>query len=80
MRLYLKGMRIDRKLSQANLAKKIGVSQPYYCEMEKGSRQQDMAYSMMEKLAEAFDVPVRVIIDAESEYATSLSASNQSTA
>ena len=68
MRNWLVTMRTNSKLSQVELAKKIEVSQPYYCEIESGKRQPDMAYSMMEKLAKALDVPVQEIIDAESDY------------
>ena len=48
------------------------ISPPYYCEIERGTRQPDMAYSMMEKIANALDLPVQKIIDAESEYKASI--------
>lgn len=68
VRNYLKQLRNDRKLTQANIAQKMGCYQSYYSEIESGIRQPDMTYSMMEKLAVAFEVPVQTIIEAETAY------------
>lgn len=68
MRMYLKDMRNKLGMSQIDISQKSKISQPYYCDVEKGSRQQDMTYSMMEKLAAAFGVPLQTIIDAEAAY------------
>ena len=68
MRNYLKVMRDERNLKQSDMAMKLKVSQPYYCDMESGYRQHNMAYSMMERLAAAFDVPVQTIIEAEKNH------------
>ena len=68
MRSYLIAMRMSVGLTQDDFAKRIGISPGYCCEIERGTRQPDMAYSMMEKIANALDVPVQVIIEAENEY------------
>lgn len=78
MRVYLKEMREKKTLSQVSAAELVGVSQPYYCEMESGSRQKDMSYSMMVKLANAFNVHIQVIIDAESDYVKALTQKQSS--
>ena len=58
MRKWLKAIRKSSNLSQIQIAKRMNVQQGYYGELENGKRQPDMAYSMMERLAAAFDVPV----------------------
>ena len=68
MREWLKAMRNERNISQKKMSELLKVAQPYYCEIEKGSKQPDMAYSMMEKLAAAFNVSVQTVIDAETAY------------
>ena len=68
MRKYLIDIREKLDITQAIAAQRMEVSQPHYCEIEKGTRQRDMSYSMMEKLAAAFGVPVETIIEAEKEY------------
>jgi len=68
MRKWLKAMRRKKGLNQAKMASRLAVSQPYYCEIESGNRQPDMAYSMMERLASALGVPVQDIIAAETAY------------
>lgn len=70
-RQYLKEYRSIRGISQNCAAKTINVSESYYNMIENGERQQDMSYSIMEKLATAFEVPVQKIIDAETAYRTS---------
>ena len=68
MREYLKTMRKNRNVSQKTVADAIGCYQSYYSEIENGVKQQDMAFSMMRRLAAAFQVPVQAIIDAEAAY------------
>jgi len=68
MRDYLHNLRKEKQLSQKTVAAQMGISSNYYMYIENGSRQTDMAYSIMEKLASAFEVPVQCIIDAEREY------------
>jgi len=68
MRDWLKTKRTQIGLSQKDMARRLSIAQPYYCEIESGKRQPDMAYSMMEKLATALGVPVQTIIDAEVTY------------
>ena len=68
MRNYLIAMRTSVGLTQDEFAKRIGISPGYCCEIERGTRQPDMAYSMMKKIANALDVPVQEIIDADKEH------------
>ena len=71
MRVWLKAMRLERGLCQAEMAARLSISAPYYCDIENGNKQKDMAYSMMEKLASALGVPVQEIIESENAYRAS---------
>jgi len=68
MRKYLKQLRDNKGMSQHSVADSLGCYQSYYSAIENGNRQRDMSYSMMEKLAAVFDVPIQTIIDAEAKY------------
>ncbi len=78
MRTYLKNFREQNKLSQQNVALKIGLSQQYYNYIEKGVRQKDMSLSVMERLAKVFNLSLETIIDAEKDYQKSLEELNRS--
>lgn len=65
MRGWLKELRVEKNLSQQNVAEQLGIRQQYYCMIENGERQKDMSVAMAEKLAEALDVPLTVILDNE---------------
>ena len=54
-----------RKDTQQFVAKKLGISQQYYCYIENGERQTDLALSTVRKLSAIFDVSVEEIIDCE---------------
>ena len=80
MREWLKAMRLERNLCQADMAERLSISSPYYCDIENGNRQPDMAYSMMEKLASALGVPVHEVIEAENAYRASRLANGKKVA
>ena len=61
-------MRVQKGLSQTEIAKLVGFTPHYYSYIENGKRQPDMAFSMMKKLATALGFPIQKIIDAESAY------------
>lgn len=67
MRTWMVEMRNSSRQSQYKLAGVLGISQSYYAAIEAGKRQTDMSYSMMERLAKAFKLPVQAVIEAESE-------------
>ncbi|MBC3515389.1 helix-turn-helix transcriptional regulator [Neobittarella massiliensis] len=56
MRNYLKEMREDRGLLQCEVARRVGISQNYYCMIERGSRQKRMQVDMAYRLAKALRV------------------------
>lgn len=67
MRNYLKSLREAGNKSQQNVADKIGITRQYYSSIENGDRQTDMSLSIMQKLAEAFNVPLEYIVEQESK-------------
>lgn len=68
MRKYLTLMRKKQKLTQYDVAERIGIWQSNYSQIENGTRQINMDLSMMKKLATAFGVPLEEIVKAESKY------------
>jgi len=68
MRTYLFNLRHERRLTQAELARLTGLGQSYYHAIEHGERQQNMKLSTIEKLADALNLPVQTIINAETDY------------
>ena len=58
VRTKLIAMRKAANLSQGQIAMRLNISQPYYCDIEKGNRQKDMTYSMMEKLSDVLGVSI----------------------
>lgn len=67
MREYLKRLREKSNLSQLKTAQKLDISESYYSLIESGDRQTDMSLSIMQKLAEAFNVPLEYIVEQESK-------------
>lgn len=65
MRQYLKDLRLKKGLSQTVVSEKIGITQSYYNMIESGQRQEDMSLSLIDKLAEVFDVSVLYIVEQE---------------
>lgn len=67
-------LRKASKLSQAELAKKIGVSRPTLIAIEKGER--DITLSELKKISSIFDIPVEIILDDELCVAKKLESQN----
>lgn len=68
MREYLKSLRNKCGKTQGEIAEKLDVSESYYNLIENGERQMDMNLSIMTKLADAFDVSLKLVIDEEMEF------------
>jgi len=54
-------LRKTAKLSQANMAEKLGMSRPTFIEVEKGTR--DITLTELKKLTRIFDIPIDVFLD-----------------
>ena len=62
---YLKELRKDSGLSQAQIAEKLQVTQQYYSLIENGNRQQNISIEIVEKLAEIFKIPISRLVEME---------------
>lgn len=69
MRKYLRKRREELALSQKDVAKKLGISQNYYCDIENLERQQDMKASILIKLSEILKIPASDMLAEERKIA-----------
>lgn len=65
MRTWLINLRGKHNLTQADVAKKLNVTQGYYSLIEKGERQADLNLSIAEKLSKMFNISLKKISDFE---------------
>lgn len=65
MRDYLKELRLEADKTQLDVAKKLDVSESFYCLIEKGERLRDMPVSMARKIAEAFGITLETVLELE---------------
>ncbi|MCF7836899.1 DUF4065 domain-containing protein [Candidatus Gracilibacteria bacterium] len=56
-------LRKTAKLSQADMAEKLGMSRPTFIEVEKGTR--DITLTELKKMARIFDIPIDIFLDEE---------------
>ncbi len=62
MRKWMQEKREERKLTQQNVADKLGISKQYYQMIETGERQKNLNTSIVMSLASCFDMsPVEII-------------------
>lgn len=56
------------KMLQKELAEKCGIEASTLCMIENGQRQLDISLSMLERIAEAFNMPISEIVELEKAY------------
>ena len=74
MRDWLKEKRAEKKLTMKELGAKLGISESYYCAIEKGDRQKKMDMMLVTGIATALNMPVSEVVRLESEHARRTSA------
>jgi transcriptional regulator with XRE-family HTH domain len=62
----IKEIRLSKKLTQVDVAERIGVTQPTYSEYEKMAN--NCAFYTLEKIAKALNVSVPYLVDINNEY------------
>lgn len=62
---FIKKLRHERRLTLRGVEKKVKISGSYICQLEKGDRSPTLA--SMEKIAEAYGVPVSFLVDSSVE-------------
>ena len=65
MRLYLKNIRKEKKLTQTEVASRIGINSAADTMIENGDRQKDMSLSTIVRLSKALGVSRDKIISEE---------------
>lgn len=65
MREYLKELRRKHKMTQQDVAEKLGISTQYYQLLESGKRQKKLDLTVAVKLSAIFGVTVDLIISNE---------------
>lgn len=67
MRSWLKEQREKHGLTQAQVAKKLDITEGYYSYIESGERQKQMDVLLASKLSVIFDLPIQQIVKFEEE-------------
>lgn len=67
MRDWLKKCREENGITQAQMAKKLDISEGYYSYIESGDRQKRMDITLVSKLSTIFDLPIQRIIEFEEQ-------------
>lgn len=65
MRKYLRKLRKDAGLRQADVAKRLNMGYSTYAMIESGERQKDLNLSLAKKIGEIFNISVEKIIEEE---------------
>lgn len=65
MRKYLYELRKSKNLSQKDMARKLDISESYYCQIEKGNRKQTLDLSLAIKISSVFNLDVNRIVELE---------------
>ena len=65
MRVYLKELRDRMELTQSEVAKKLNITESYYCQIENGERKKKLDVELAVKVSEIFGVDVLWVIEQE---------------
>lgn len=65
MREWLRDRRKAKGLTMKQLGKRLGVSESYYCAIEKGERKKELSLGMTAKLAQELETSVDEIVELE---------------
>lgn len=67
MRVWLKKLREERGMSQAETAELLGIAPNSLSMIESGERQKKMSLELARKISILFDIPIDEILENESE-------------
>ena len=77
MRDWLQNLRKNKGLTQKEIGEKLGISESYYCSIEKGVRQKKMDMMVASGLSAVFGIPVSEIVQMEHEYSEAVQTSEE---
>lgn len=60
-REWLRNLRTDKGFSQAEIARKLGISRQYYYYIERGDRMESLDLDIADRLAKIFKISVATI-------------------
>lgn len=67
IRSWLEPVRVSRGMTQAQVAKRLGVTEAYYSMIESGRRQTEMRLPFAVKLSAVLGVPIAKIVEYETK-------------
>lgn len=67
MREWLVELRKQHNITQKEMGDKLGISESYYCSIEKGERQKRMDMMLAAGIATVFGIPISRVVAYESE-------------
>lgn len=70
MRKYLKNAREKLGFTQADVAKRLGISTNYYCDIENGNRQSEMKAPLLIELSTILKIPINDMLAKEEKSKT----------
>lgn len=65
MREWLKKLREENGITQAQMGKKLDISEAYYSYIESGDRQKNLDLTLAVKLSVIFGIPIQQIVEFE---------------
>ena len=65
MRGWLKDVRTEKRMTMKEVSQKLGISESYYCAIERGKRQKNMDMSLVYGLASVFGMRIADIVELE---------------
>ena len=65
MRGWLKDVRTEKSMTMKEVSQKLGISESYYCAIERGKRQKNMDMSLVYGLASVFGMRIADIVELE---------------
>lgn len=65
MREWLRKSRKDKQITMSDMARKLGISESYYCLIENGERQKRMDISLLTNLSDILGIPISEIVKLE---------------
>ena len=68
MRHWLKTLREQKNITMKSMGDFLGISESYYCAIEKGERQKKMDMTLASGLAAILGVPIADVVNYESEW------------
>ena len=68
LRVWLKELRLSKKLTQEELASKLGITQTMYSKIENGDRQKDMDLSIASAIASTLKISLKRINEYELDW------------